>query len=347
MKFSLELDNINFFNIKQRPNVLSAFVQDKWKVNSLLTFQLGFRASKYELHDKIYFDPRFGFKYMLSENLSLKGNWGIFNQFLFTINDEDQILRIVDFWQPVPKEFDAINNQHFIGGIEKWFDQGFTGSIEAYYKPYKNVISNNPNNDPAIENDEFISGKGRVWGVELLLKKTVGRMTGWIGYSYSSIERRFDYNGDGTINRTRNEMSEIYTPKYSKPHSFNLATNFRANKKNQFSLSLMVSSGQPYTPVVGKVYDGGGSLDDPYGGLINIYGEKNSSRYPLYIRGDIGWIRTISLFGVKGKFKAQVINFSNHYNVLMYIWDHDESPSKVYSISMFPMIGSLGVEFEL
>ena len=347
MKFDFELDGVNFFDIKQRPDVFSAFIQDKWEVNNLLSFQFGLRGSKYELHDKIYLDPRFGFKHMLTDKMSLKGSWGMFNQFLFTTNDENEILKIVDFWQPVPEKFDAMSNQHVVLGIEKLFDRGFTGSIEAYHKPYSNVLTNNPNNDPAVEDDEFISGRGRVWGVELLLKRTTGKLTGWLGYSYSDIERRFDYNGDGRFQRTENEMSEIYTPKYSKPHSLNLVTNYQMNKKHQFSLSWTMSSGQPYTPVVGKVYDGGGALDDPYAELININGRKNSSRYPLYIRGDIAWIRDISLFGMKGRFKFQVMNITNHYNVLTYIWDHDESPSEVRAMSMFPIIPSFGLEFEL
>lgn len=347
MKFNFELDNINYFDIKQRPNVISAFFQDKWKINNLLTVQMGVRTSKYELHDNIYLDPRFGFKYMLTEDLSLKGSWGMFNQFLFTTNDDDEVLKIVDFWQPVPKYLDAMSNQHFILGMEKWFEQGFTGSIEGYYKPYSNVLTNNPDNDPAIEDDEFIEGEATVWGIELLLKKTTGKFTGWIGYSYSDIEKRFDYNGDGKVTETQNEMSEIFTPKYSKPHSLNIVTNYQLNQKNQFSLSWTMSSGQPYTPVVGKIYDGGGSPDNPYGEIINISGQKNSSRYPMYMRGDIGWTRDISPFGIKGKFKFQIMNFTNHFNVLMYTWDHDESPSKVKAMSMFPIIPSFGWEFEL
>ncbi|MBN2282228.1 MAG: TonB-dependent receptor [Candidatus Marinimicrobia bacterium] len=347
MAFNFELNNINYFDIKQKPDVFSAFIQDKWKINNLLTLQTGLRASKYELHDNVYLDPRFGFKYLLTENLSLKGSWGIFNQFIFTTNDDDEILKVVDFWQPVPKYFDAMTNQQFIVGMEKWFEQGFTGSVEAYYKPYSNVITNNPANDPALENDEFIEGEGRVWGLELLLKKTTGKFTGWIGYSYSDIEKRFDFNNDGKVEKTNNEMSEIFAPKYSKPHSFNLVANYQMNEKNQFSLSWSMSSGQPYTPVVGKVYDGGGDIDAPFANVVNLYGEQNSARYPLYMRGDIGWIRKISPFGIDGKFKFSIMNFTNHYNVLLYVWDHDEAPSKVRAMSMFPIIPSFGFEFEL
>jgi hypothetical protein len=346
MVFNYDIDQVNFFDISEKPNVFSAFLQDKWEVNDRLSLQVGLRGSKYELHDNIYLDPRVGFKYLLNDKLSLKGSWGRYNQFLFTINAEDPILQIVNFWQPVPEEFDAISNQHFIVGLERWFDQGFTGSIEAYYKPYSNVLTNNPNNDPSIENDEFISGKGHAWGVELLLRKTTGRLRGWFGYSYSYVERRFDFNGDGNIRQTDNEFSEIYPPIFSKPHSFNLAINYQLGQKNLFSIALTVSSGRPYTPIVGKVYHGYGNPGDPYAELTNISGRRHSSRYPLYIRGDIAWYRDISLFGLKGKFFVQVINFTNRHNNLIYIWDHDKSPSEVTSIGMFPIFPSIGLEFK-
>jgi len=347
MKFNFELDNVNYFKIKQKPNVFSVFIQDKWKYNSLLSFQFGLRASKYELHDQLYLDPRLGFRYRMTRDLSLKGSWGMFNQFLFTTNDENQVLRIVDFWQPVPQQFNAISNQHFILGLEKWFDQGFLASLETYYKPYKNVLTNNPNNDPGIDDDEFISGKGQAWGVEFLLKKNKGKVTGWLGYSFSHIERRFDFNGDRRIRKSSNEMSEIYPPVYSKPHSLNLVTSYRGDKKNLFSLSLTLSSGQPYTPVVGKVFHGGQDLTDPYAELVNIYGQRHSSRYPLYLRIDVSWIRHASLFGMNGIIKLQVLNFTNHYNVLTYVWDHNVSPSEVQAISMFPWLPTAGIEFEL
>ncbi len=347
MAFDFILNNVNFFNLKERPSVTSGFVQDRWKVNHRLSLQPGLRVSKYQLHDQIYLDPRIGFKYLLSDALSLKGSWGQFNQFVFTTNDENEVLRIVDFWQAVPKEFDAMKNQHFILGVEKWFDRGFTGSIEAYYKPYSNVLTNNPGNNPGIENDEFISGTGRVWGLELLLKKTTGKFTGWLGYSYSDIERRFDFNSDGNIQRTENEVSEIYTPIHSKPHSLNLVASYKVSKRNRLSLSWTMSSGQPYTPVVGKVFHGGGELNDPYSEIIDIQGRRNSSRLPLYMRGDIAWIRDISPFGLKGKFRMNILNLSNQFNVLAYIWDHNKSPSEVKAISMFPLLPTIGLEFEL
>ena len=345
MNFKQILNDVTLFKRSQSPYIMSLFLQDKWKINALLSIQMGLRINKYELHKNLYLDPRIGFKYNLTENTALKGIWGLFSQFLFTTNDEDEILRIVDFWEPVPKNLKAQKAQHFVFGIEQWFSEGFTASIEGYYKPYSNILDINPNNNPAIDEDDFIAGKGESWGIELLFKKSSGKLTGWFGYSYSLITKRIDFNSDGKI---RKEDGEIYLPSYHRPHNFNLVLNYRLNKRNALSLTWSTATGQPYTPVIGKVYtqSGYGDIENPYNSLQNIEGEKNSAFYPMYLRGDIGYIRNISPFGIKGRLKLQIINFTNHFNVLLYSWDHSKSPSKATAFGMFPIIPTLGLEFE-
>jgi len=346
ISFKQMLDDIKFFDISQSPMILSFFVRDQWKPSALLTLQFGIRITKYEIHKHLYTEPRLGIKYNLTENTVLKGSWGKYYQFLFTTNDENQILRIVDFWEPIPKYLKAASNQHIILGVERWLGEGFTGSIESYYKPYSYLLGNNPNNNPAIDTDDFITGTGKARGIELLIRKLNGKLTGWLGYSYNYVQKRIDFNGDGKVVASDDE---VYYPNYYRPHIFNLFLNYKINKRNRISLTLTTSSGQLYTPVLGKVYTQSnfGDIDNPYQNLVNIYGRRNSETYPKYIRGDIGWMRNISPFGITGKFKIQVINFTNHFNVLIYNWDHSKSPSRVSAIGMFPIIPTIGVEFEL
>jgi len=344
MSFNEKIDELTYFDMKQSPFIASLFMQDKCQIGALLAIQFGLRVTKYELHKRIYLEPRIGFKYNLTENLAFKGSWGVYHQFLFTTNDENEVLRIVDFWEPVSKDQDAPGNQHFIVGFERWMGEGFTGSVEAYYKPYSSILGNNPANNPADDKDDFISGKGTAWGIECLLKKTAGKFTGWLGYSYSFVEKRIDLNSD---NRVERSQDEIYHPNYYRPHAGNLVLNYQVNSKNAISLTWSLSSGQPYTPVIGKVYtqSGFGGMENPYS-LTTLYGRKNSSQYPAYYRGDIGWLRDIHPFGIRGKFKFQVINFTNHFNALFYSWDHSRSPSRVSAVGMFPIIPTMGVEFE-
>ncbi|HDR04004.1 MAG TPA: TonB-dependent receptor, partial [Candidatus Marinimicrobia bacterium] len=347
MSFNQKFGNITFFDQEQEPHIIDGFIQDKWQINPLFSVQPGLRLSKYELHKKLYLQPRLGLKYRLTENFTLKGSWGIYNQFLFTTNDEEnEILRVVDFWEPIPKHMPAQENQHFIAGIEKWFGEGFTGSIELYYKPYKTALDLNPANNPGDDSDDFIAGTGEASGIELLLKKTGGDLTGWIGYSYSNVTKKIDFNGDGFILR---EDGEIFNPQYDRPHTVNIVASYSINQSNAFSLTISGSSGQPYTPILGKVFSQSnfGSLKNPYESLKNIEGLRNSARYPYYFRVDLGFVREQKLWNIDSKLKFQIINLTNHYNVLLYQWDHDRSPSKVTAFSMFPIVPSFGWEFEL
>ena len=103
--------------------------------------------------------------------------------------------------------------------------------------------------------------------------------------------------------------------------------------------------------MIGKVHQAGiqsyNSLENPYTNFGNIYGIRNRSRYPNYFRTDISLVRKSRVFGLDGEIKFQIINLTNHYNVLLYLWDHTVSPSKVEAYSMFPLIITVGWEFKI
>ena len=76
-------------------------------------------------------------------------------------------------------------------------------------------------------------------------------------------------------------------------------------------------------------------------------GSSNSSKYPDYFRLDINLSRKTALFGLDGDLKFQIVNLTNHFNVLLYNWNHEASPSTVQAFSMFPIILTMGWEFNL
>ena len=121
------------------------------------------------------------------------------------------------------------------------------------------------------------------------------------------------------------------------------------NNQYSFGFSCVYGSGQTYTPVIGKVHQAGqyGSLENPYSNFGNIFGAKNSSRYPNYFRIDVSIARKMKLFGIDSELKFQIVNLTDYYNVLLYNWDHESSPSKVQAYSMFPRIITFGWEFKL
>lgn len=346
MDLDFNLDGASLIRIGNKPYIFETYLQDQWKINVRLTLQGGIRLSKYELHDRLYFQPRFGFKYNLTENCKLKFSTGWYHQFIFTTNDDNEILRVVDFWEPVPADLPAQESLHTIVGLEQWLGEGFTFSVEGYYKAYPSVLDGNPNNDPSDETDDFIAGSGYAYGSEILLKRERGKLTGWIGYAYSRVYKHIDLNQDGDITR---QDSEKFPLKYDTPHRVNVLLNYRLNDKSNLSFTYVFQNGQRYTPVVAKVFHRSGFTDllNPYGNLSTISGETNAAAFPNYIRADLGYTRDVNFWGINGTLKIQIINISNHFNILLYNWDHSESPSRVTALGMFPFIPSVGLEFEL
>jgi len=58
-------------------------------------------------------------------------------------------------------------------------------------------------------------------------------------------------------------------------------------------------------------------------------------------------LKKIQPFGLDGKLKVQILNLTNNFNVLLYNWQLDTSPAKATAYSMFPVMITMGWEFEL
>jgi hypothetical protein len=352
---NLNLDYREFFagretaRLQSKPKIYSSFINTTFKPMPLFYINAGVRTAKYNKYDKTMIDPKIGIKFNPTGNLALKFTIGQYSQFLYTINQEEELLRIVDFWQPIPDEKKPQQSIHYILGSEYWISDGNTISIETYYKDYSNIYDLNPAIDITnVEETIALSGTAKSFGIEFLYRLRLNKFTGWISYAYSQTERTVDLNSDGYIW----DENEKYPAKYNKPHSFNSVINYQLNSRYSFGLSCVYGSGQTYTPVIGKVHQAGqqlyGSLENPYQYFGNIYGPRNSGTYPSYFRLDLSMTRKTDLFFLwEGDLKFQFINLTNHYNVLLYNWNHQASPSQVQAFSMFPFIFTVGWEFNL
>ena len=335
-------------SIQSQPKIYSSFINMTIKTSPLFYINPGIRVSKYNRYDKMLINPTLGIKFNPISDLALKASVGRYSQFLFTVNQEDELLRIVDFWQPIPDGEKPQEADHFILGGEYWISTGNTISLETYYKSYSSIYDLNPAPDYAnIEETFSLSGTAEAYGVEFLYRFNKNKLNGWVSYAFSNIRRSVDLNSDTILDKDK----EIYPAKYDKPHTFNSLLSYQINEKYSLGLSATFGSGQTYTPVIGKVHQGGvqayGSLENPYSNFGNIYGVRNGARYPNYFRTDISLGRKSKVFGLDSELKFQVINITNHYNVLLYLWDHTASPSKVEAYSMFPIILTFGWEFKI
>jgi hypothetical protein len=343
----------NPLSLKNKTRETSIFLQDKWKINRKFNLQSGIRTTKYNLHNKIYLDPRLGLKYNFSENMAFKFNWGVYHQFLTTATNQDENLRIVELWLGIPKDKKASVSQHFIGGFEYLTNKNIFLRVETYNKTFDNLLTlkespldteneDEDATDTTNTTNEFWDTKGNSQGIEFLVKKSSGRLNGWVGYTYSKT--KYD-----------NEISGSHFPGFDRTHTLNIVGNFMLTKTLQLSSSITQMSGNPYTNIIGRVTEWNQSISEesrwfPYDKYL--VGQKNSARYEDYFRLDMGITRKGgNLFGVEYDTNIQIMNLTRHFNVLTYQYrinrdlvTGDQLGVQRRAISMFPLIITLGVK---
>ena len=330
----------------------SLFLQDKWSFSDKLKFQIGLRGTDYSLHQKFYLDPRVGAKYHYNEDIAIKLNWGIYHQFLTTANNQDENLRLVELWLGIPEDKSASVSEHIIGGLEYMSSNNIFYRVELYQKQFDNLLTLKQGNQNTVEGasddstmNEFWDTKGNSWGLEFLLKKSSGRLNGWIGYTFAEANYY-------------TEPSGWHHPNFDRTHTLNIVTNFELNDDILISAALTQSSGNPYTKILGRVYDWNQNISNSqsYWTPVDSYivGEKNTERYDKYFRVDIGMTRKNgNLFGLKYDTYWQIMNLTKHLNVLSYAYrtnidpiTRDRAGVQRRPLQMFPLIFTFGVKFE-
>ena len=353
VNFTTQDTSVTFspLTLENNTREISFFVQDRWDFSEKLKFQLGLRGTDYNLHDKLYFDPRIGMKYHYSANIALKLNWGLYHQFLTTANNQDENLRLVELWLGIPEDKPAAVSQHLIAGLEYMSPKNIFYRLEIYQKDFDNLLTLKQGNQNTMENNqsdtplnEFWDTRGNSWGIEFLLKKSSGRLNGWLGYTYAST-------------KYFTEPSGWHHPNFDRTHTLNIVGNYELTKDLEVSTALTQSSGNPYTKILGRVYDWDQNLNsDTYWYPFDSYivGEKNTERYDDYFRIDVGMTRKGGyLFGVvKYDTYWQIMNVTRHLNAFSYAYrtkigsNGNQLGVERRVVPQFPLIFTFGVKID-
>ena len=130
--------------------------------------------------------------------------------------------------------------------------------------------------DGRVENESILDlltpADGYAYGAELFIQKSIGKLSGWAGYSWS-------------VSRKKMNNKEYFT-NWDSSHVFNILSNYQLNKKWEFNLKYTLQSGQAFTPINGYFLENlpGGSEQN----YRTIPATRNGGRYPSYHRLDLG-----------------------------------------------------------
>ena len=252
------------------------------------------------------FEPRFTAAYLLNETSSVKGSYSRNYQYIHLLSTSTTSTPI-DVWLPTTDIVKPeIANQVSLGYFKNFNANQFESSVEVYYKNMENQIEyeNGANIyfNEQIES-QLVFGKGYAYGVEFYLKKNFGNLTGWLSYTLSKTERKFDDINDGNLFPARQDRT----------HDFSITAIYKLSKWWTFSANWIYYTGDAVTFPSGKYVVDGNTL--------NLYTERNGYRMPDYHRLDVGVTMilrkrktsemslTFSLFNAYGRKNAYTISF--------------------------------------
>ncbi len=167
-------------------------------------------------------------------------------------------------------------------------------------------------------------GRGRAYGLELLLRKRIGSWTGWLGYTYARSFRRGDPDRQPT-----------YVPYvFDQPHQLTGLASFPLGTRWRLGARVRYATGNPYTPIAGVYFDADAQRFRPRDGVIL------SARTPAFVQLDLRVDRTWRRPWGELKLFIDVQNATNRANAegVSYNFDYSER-SYTRGLPVFPSFG--------
>ena len=341
---SLLLDT-TFGNDKISAYELNFFLENNIKIEKHINLNVGVRFSNYFV-DNIHFpafEPRILANFKINSNSSFKASYSqnIQNIHLLT---SSTVGMPVDLWVPATKIAKPELSTQYSLGFYQIFKNNLSLSVEGYYKTMNNLISYSEglsyygaaqNWQQKIETN----GTGISYGIEILLQKKSGDLTGWIAYTYANTNRQFENINNGNA----------YPFKYDRRHSLNIVSSYKINEKINLSANWIYGSGYPFTMAIGKypyLVDEDSWHSDFYD-LAYIYPDKNSFRMRAFHHLDISANFTKQKKRGIRTWSISIYNVYNRQNPFYYYMNTDEQNNwHLYQQSMFPIIPSFSYSYK-
>ncbi len=288
------------------------YMEDEWRLSEKLSLMAGLRFSNYQtigpstvniyaegqplksstLIDvktfsggeviKSYsgWEPRLALRIGLPRNSSVKLSYNRMYQYIHLISNTTAVTPI-DIWHPSNLYIrPQYSDQYSLGYFRNFVENTIETSVEVFYKDIFNIVDYKDGAELLLnENieEELLQGRGRAYGLEFLLRKKLGRLTGWVGYTYSRTEKKID----GPFEEETINFGEYYPANVDRPHDLSITAFYKFTRRWSMSANFVFMSGRPGTFPESKY------IVDRF--TVAGYGERNQSRIPDYHRLDLSF----------------------------------------------------------
>jgi hypothetical protein len=306
--------------------------------------------------------PRASMRLLANDNLSFKAGYAAMSQNVHLLSNSYVSLP-TDLWVPVTKRIKPMRSHQYSVGAFYNLKDIVDLSVEGYYKSMHNLIEYKDGatflGSSTGWEDKVVMGDGWAYGIEFLAQKSIGKTTGWIGYTWSKSERLF--------NRPGQELNygKIFPAKYDRRHDVSLVVSHKFSDRFDLSGTWVFSTGNTGTLALQHYAAGttpNTSIDifDPsqsvVSGELEYISSRNNFRFNPYHRMDIGMN-----FHKKKKYGTRTWNISiyNAYNnnnpFLVYpkedyqynpVTDQMVLKKSFVQVSVFPIIPSISYSYK-
>ena len=344
-----------FGDVRINANELILYGEDNFDISPRLKMNAGARFSLFNVQGTNYFSfqPRVSLRFMATDNLSIKVSYSKMAQFVHLLTTS-AISLPTDLWLPVTRRFEPpISHQVALGSSFR-LPWKLDMTVETFYKTMDNLIEYKEGASFGGTGSGWESkvekGRGWAYGAEFMIEKTVGKTTGWIGYTVSRTERQFE-----NLNFGRS-----FPAKYDRRHDVSVALTHKFSERVDIGLVWVYGTGNAATL---------GIMEYPSPDFLNVnynnsqvteFTSRNNYRTPSYHRLDLGLnMHKQKKNGIR-TWNFSIYNAYNRRNPFFIFWDSEYyfEPDPAYpggflrykkpvlkKVSLFPIIPSVSYSF--
>ena len=356
----------------------AAHLEDDWDISERLKANLGIRLQGYAVEGsmKMAIEPRASLRMLLSKGISLKASYARMSQGVFLLSSSS-LTNPSDVWIPLFKDMNLGISDQVSLGYNQDLSSGIQLSAEGYYKwldgavDYKEGASLPGSSD---WDDAIAQGKGKAYGVELMVQKTIGNTTGHVSYTWSKALRTFDREGmvlNGgreffAIGDRRHNFSISITQRLSKNWDLSAAWTYQSGRRATFASTSVPSpvfdEFNNYIPIADGYYrkwypenpayetTTDGYYEDTYVAHVvrtNTYGKRNGYVLPAVHRLDLSLSHHGSIGIGEMNCDISIYNLYNQQNISTVYWGFQDNRRALKGVCMFPIMPSISLTLKL
>ncbi|MDP2043405.1 MAG: TonB-dependent receptor [Algoriphagus sp.] len=251
-------------------------------------------------------EPRLAFRYRITDYFTVKTAYNRNFQYIQIASNSSAGLPI-DRWILSGRYIEPVKSDQISLGLFHNINQNrWELSVEGYYKNLENVIDLR-NGAQVLFTDkvetELLSGEGWAYGTEFLLRKNIGKTTGWLAYTWSRTWRRIE----GV------SQNKAYNPRFDRPNDVTLVLNHEFSPSWSAGLVFVYTTGQAVSYPVGSY-----QVDNQ---SVPLYSElRNLDRFPDYHRVDasVTWKNADKGRKWRGSWNFSIYNLYGRKNPFAY-----------------------------